>query len=99
EVRLANRRASSAVAIQREYLAAARELCARREAEQADLIRDWAEVLDDLEAEPLRCRDRLDLGAQLALFREFQSAEGFTDDDPWLRSLDLEYHRLDPAAG
>jgi proteasome accessory factor A len=56
-------------------------------------------VIEDLEADPLRCRDRLDWVAKYTLLREFQSTEGFADDDPWLQSLDLEYHRLDPTAG
>jgi proteasome accessory factor A len=47
----------------------------------------------------MRCRDRLDWVAKLALIREFQAAQNIGDDDPWLRSLDLEYHRLDLEAG
>ena len=33
------------------------------------------------------------LGVKLGLYRSL------ADDDPWLCSLDLEYHRLDPAEG
>jgi proteasome accessory factor A len=63
------------------------------------LVAAWAEVLNDLEADPLRCRDRLDWVAKHALLREFQEAQNLRADDPWFQSLDLEYHRLDPAEG
>ncbi len=63
------------------------------------LLRAWREILEDLSVDPRRCRDRLDWVAKHELVRNFQRAENLADDDPWLRSLDLEYHRLDPAEG
>ena len=66
---------------------------------KAALWADWDRVLTDLEADPMRCRDRLDWVAKLALIRQFQAAQNIGDEDPWLRSLDLEYHRLDLEAG
>jgi Pup amidohydrolase len=33
------------------------------------------------------------------LLREFQKSQNIGDSDPWLRSLDLEYHRLDLTEG
>ncbi len=47
----------------------------------------------------MRCRDRLDWVAKLALIREFQAAQNLSADDPWLQSLDLEYHKLDRQNG
>ncbi|HEY6166429.1 MAG TPA: proteasome accessory factor PafA2 family protein, partial [Verrucomicrobiae bacterium] len=67
--------------------------------ERAQLVKDWEEVLNDLETEPARCRDRLDWVAKLALLREFQASEKVADDDPLLRALDLAYHQLDPEQG
>ena len=99
EVKLANRRPSTALAVQRDYLDAVKELCDLSTPERAALVADWEAVLDDLEADPLRCRDRLDWVAKLALIREFQAAQNLANDDPWLQSLDLEYHRLDFDAG
>lgn len=99
EVKLANRRPSTALAVQREFLAAVKELCDLSTSERAALVADWEAVLNDLEADPLRCRDRLDWAAKLALIREFQAAQDIANDDPWLQSLDLEYHRLDFDAG
>ncbi len=90
---------STALEVQRQYLEAVRDLCDTSDPERAHLLAAWTTVLDDLATEPMKCRDRLDWAAKYALLREFQSAQGLADDDPWLQSLDLEYHRLDPAEG
>lgn len=99
EVALQEGRPSTAVAIQRQYLEAVKQLCDLSLPEKADLVADWEEALNDLETDWLRCRDRLDWVAKLALIREFQDAQSLQDDDPWLRSFDLEYHRLDMTEG
>jgi Pup amidohydrolase len=98
EVGLQNR-ASNAVEIQRAYLKAVREVCDLSKAESAEVARDWEEVLNDLESGPMKCRDRLDWVAKLCLIADFRAAQNIAEDDPWLRSLDLEYHRLDFAEG
>jgi proteasome accessory factor PafA2 len=99
EVKLQGHRAATALSVQRLYLGAVKGLCDLSSPEKTQLVADWEAVLDDLEADPLRCRDRLDWVAKFALLREFQSAENVADDDPWLRSLDLAYHLLDPEHG
>jgi proteasome accessory factor PafA2 len=99
EVRLENGRPSTALAVQRAHLDVVRQVCDLNPPGKAALVADWAAVLNDLEADYRRCRDRLDWVAKLALIREFQAANGVSDADPWLQSLDLEYHRLDLAAG
>ncbi len=90
---------STALEIQRVYLAAVRDVCDLSYPERSELVADWENVLNDLEADYTRCRDRLDWVAKLGLIREFQAAQNLPDDDPWLRALDLEYHRLDLAEG
>jgi Pup amidohydrolase len=67
--------------------------------EASELVRDWEGVIEDLGADPRRCRDRLDWVAKRQLIEEFQREQGLSGDDPWLRSLDLEYHRLDYNEG
>jgi len=95
EVALAGCRPATALSVQRDYLAAVKDLCDLSQPERAGLVADWEAVLNDLEADPRRCRDRLDWVAKLELLREFQSAQNLAEDDPWLQSLDLEYHRAD----
>lgn len=99
ELMLDGQRPSTGLDVQRQYLNAVRAVCDLSPAGKAALVADWEAVLNDLETDFMRCRNRLDWVAKLGLVREFQAAQGLADDDPWLRSLDLEYHRLDPAEG
>jgi proteasome accessory factor A len=99
ELKLLGGRSSTAVNVQREYLQAVRELCDLEHPERAMIVRDWEEALNDLETDFIRCRDRLDWVAKHALISEFQASQNIAEDDPWLRSLDLEYSRLDLQEG
>lgn len=90
---------SSAIAIQRAYLDAIRARLDLTAPARAQLVQDWETVLNDLEIDPTRCRNRLDWVAKYTLIREFQEAQGVADDDAWLQSLDLAYHHLDPDQG
>ena len=99
ELILQNSQMSTAIEVQRKYLQAVRELCDLSGPAKSQIVSDWETVLDDLESDYLRCRNRLDWVAKLALIREFQAAQNLSDDDPWLQSLDLEYHRLDSEEG
>jgi proteasome accessory factor A len=99
EVALEGRKPSTAIAVQREYLAAVRNVCDLTVPAKAELVADWESVLNDLETDVTRCRNRIDWVAKLCLVREFQESQKVADDDPWVQSLDLEYHRLDPSEG
>ena len=98
-VALENGAVSSALAVQRAWCQAARDFCDLTDPAKAAVWADWNQVLTDLETDPMRCRNRLDWVAKLALIRQFQAAQNIGDNDPWLQSLDLEYHRLDLEAG
>jgi proteasome accessory factor PafA2 len=99
EVTLLENKCSNALAVQRDYWIAVSELCDMSDPAKAAIVRDWDNVLIDLEADPMRCRDRLDWVAKLALIQEFREGQNISASDPWLQSLDLEYHRLDRATG
>ena len=92
-------RVCRATGIQAAYADLVEAHCDLTDPARAEILGAWRDVLHDLESDPRRCRDRLDWVAKHELIRSFQSAEGIADDDPWLRSLDLEYHRLDEAEG
>ncbi len=98
-VRLDADRPSTALEVQSGYLRAVRDCCDLSAPHRKALVEAWESVLQDLARDPLLCADRLDWVAKRQLIRRFQDAEGIADADPWLRSLDLEYHRLDPAEG
>lgn len=94
EVKSARGRATTALEIQRQYLRLAEKHGDLSVPWKAQVLAEWRTVLDDLEKDFKRCRNRLDWVAKLCLLREFQEAQDVPDDDPWLQSLDLEYHRL-----
>ena len=99
ELKLMEGKTSTALETQRQYLAAVKAACDLSLPAKAAVVKDWETALDDLEADVMRCRNRLDWVAKLALVREFQAAQNIAPEDPWLQSLDLEYHRLDRAEG
>jgi proteasome accessory factor A len=99
EIALESGQTETALAVQRAYLSAVREICDLSVPAKAAVVADWDAVLNDLERDVMRCRNRLDWVAKLALVREFQKNQQLPDDDPWLQSLDLEYHRLDMTEG
>jgi len=98
-VRTAGGRATTAIAIQRDYLELVRAFAPPEDADWKAVIDAWATVLGDLESDPLKTSDRLDWSAKYRLIERFRESEGLSPEDPWLRSLDLEYHRLDRAQG
>src|SRR5438093_5613044 len=99
ELMLEGGQLSTAVAVQRVYLSAVREVCDLTAPAKAALVTQWEGVLNDLESDVMRCRNRLDWVAKLGLVRDFQKSQQLSDKDPWLQSLDLEYHRLDLSEG
>lgn len=99
EVKVSNKKTSTALEVQRVYLEAVKAVCDLSTPSRIALVADWEAALNDLETDFMRCRDRLDWVAKYALVREFQAAQNIAPDDPWLQSLDLEYHRLDLAEG
>ena len=60
--------------------------------------REWETVLNDLAGRHL-CRDRLDWVAKKFLLMTMQEAEGLEWTDPWLQSIDLEYHNVSLEQG
>ncbi len=95
-----NGRRTNAVEVQRRYLDLVRRYGFEEDGEEWRRVVDvWEETLDDLESEPLGTADRLDWSAKYRLIEDFRARENIAGDDPWVRSLDLAYHRLDPEEG
>ncbi|MBI5426897.1 MAG: proteasome accessory factor PafA2 family protein [Nitrospinae bacterium] len=63
------------------------------------VIREWERVLEELKTAPEKLSDRIDWAIKEKLFLQFMETEGVDWDDPWMQSLDLEYHNLDPERG
>lgn len=94
-VELKNGRHVSAFDIQRAYLERARKEYFGRDPETDWLIHQWETILNDLEKDPMQCLDRLDWVAKKWLLELFVESEKIPWEDPWVQSLDLEYHNVD----
>ncbi len=90
---------TTAVEVQRQYLQLAQDYCTNVGADWLNLLAAWETTLADLQRDPLSTADRLDWSAKFKLIEQFRQAEKLAEDDPWLPSLDLSYHLLDPQQG
>ena len=63
------------------------------------MLRRWAEVLDDLAIDPMRCADRLDWPAKLRLLEGYRSRDGLAWGDSRLQLVDLQYSDVRPDKG
>jgi len=99
-IELRDGRKISAIEIQRIYLAAARKsLGISLDEEPRWLLREWENVLNDLERDVSLCRDRVDWVMKKFLLTALQEEEKLVWSDPWLQSIDLEYHNINLDEG
>ena len=98
-VSLVGARTISAIDIQRAYLRAAQQRLSGRDEDTDWVLATWQQILDDLERDPALCRDRLDWVAKKWMLEAFMAAENVDWEDPWLQSLDLEYHSVHREEG
>ncbi len=97
-VELKGGRKISAIDLQRIFLQAAARMEDANE-ERRWILAEWDAVLRDLESDPLSTRDRVDWAAKKTLLDAFQKEEKLSWSDPWLQSIDLEYHNIDLERG
>ncbi|PRY47562.1 proteasome accessory factor A [Geodermatophilus tzadiensis] len=101
-VRLRDGRRMTALDVQRAYLDQAERFVDRggeADEQTADVLRRWAEVLDDLAADPMRLADRLDWPAKLRLLEGYRSRDGLEWGDSRLQLVDLQYSDVRPEKG
>lgn len=89
----------TALEIQEAYLEVAEKAFAGKDREWDWILVEWKKTLDELRHSPEKLSDRIDWAIKEKLFTEFMESEGIGWDDPMLKSLDLEYHNLDPDRG
>src|SRR5581483_9958712 len=92
-IELRDGRKISAIDIQRLYLVAAQKHCSQDD-ETKWLLKEWEQILNDLQQDVMRCSDRLDWVAKKFLLSTFRESEQLDWSDPWLQSIDLEYHNI-----
>jgi proteasome accessory factor A len=102
QVRLRDGRRMTAIEVQRLYLEMAARFVERRgedDEQTRDVLARWAEVLDDLEADPMRLADRLDWPAKLRLLEGYRARDGLGWGDSRLQLVDLQYSDVRPDKG
>ena len=77
------------------FLAA--EALGQKDADTVWILEAWRSAMKDLREDPLRLLGRVDWITKHTLLDQFRQSENLSWQDPWLESLDLEYHQLDPA--
>jgi len=97
--RLENGQTRTALEIQHAFLALAQHYLAGQSEENDWIIREWASVLEGLERDPMSMVGKIDWVAKKWLLQTFIDNEHLSWHDPWLQSLDLEYHNLNPQRG
>jgi proteasome accessory factor A len=101
-VRLRDGRRMTAIDVQRSYLDLAEKFVDERgevDEQTRDVLQRWAEVLDDLAVDPMRCADRLDWPAKLRLLEGYRSRDGLGWGDSRLHLVDLQYSDVRPEKG
>jgi proteasome accessory factor A len=98
-IELKDGRKISAIDVQRIYLRAASKLNNGASEDRQWILREWENVLNDLERDVMSTRDRIDWTAKKFLLDALQEEEKLSWSDPWLQSIDLEYHNLDLDQG
>lgn len=98
-VTLATGETCSALDIQEKYFEAARKYCWGQDEETNWVLEQWESVLSDLRKDYTVLIGRVDWASKLWLLETFREAENLTWEDPWLKSLDLEYHNVDTQKG
>lgn len=89
----------SALDIQEEFLTHAERNFQGRDEETDWILDSWRFTLEALATKPEVLIGGVDWISKKWMLEQFREAEGLEWNDPWLQSLDLEYHNIDPEKG
>lgn len=98
-ITLESGKTASALDLQEQYLEAALRHCQGQDEETDWVLREWEGVLRDLRDDYVKLVGRVDWASKLWLLETFREEERLDWSHPWLKSLDLEYHNLNPERG
>ncbi len=96
-VALADGSMADAVGLLQSYCDAAQREFHGRDDETDVLLKIWADTLAGLRTDPVTLVGKVDWITKKWLFEQFKEQEGLAWADPWLKSQDLEFHKVDPV--
>ncbi|TFE66613.1 peptidase [Methylacidiphilum sp. Yel] len=99
EIELAQGGRTTAIELQNEYADWVARYVDLDHPEKEKVWKAWKETLRTLSSNPYELKDRLDWMAKFWLLQTFREDQNLSWDDPWLQSLDLEYHLVDRSRG
>ena len=85
--------------IQHDFLTHAEQHLRGQDDETDWILESWRFTLEALATKPELLLGGVDWISKKWMLDRFVEAEGIDWSDPWLQSLDLEYHNIDPARG
>lgn len=98
-VRLKHGRTATGLEIQEQYFSAAQRTLSGSDADCDWVLHEWGEALHLLRHDRSQLIGKLDWVTKLWLLETFMAEERIGWDDPWLASLDLEYHNVNAERG
>ncbi|MBV9657854.1 MAG: proteasome accessory factor PafA2 family protein [Verrucomicrobia bacterium] len=98
-VRLENGRTADALDVQCRFLELAQKHLSGSDEETDWLLAQWQFTLGAIRAKPEALLGGVDWISKKWLLEAFRAEENLGWQDPWLQSLDLEYHNINPAKG
>ena len=98
-VQLENGETIGSLDVQWQFQQLAHKHLAGRDEETDWVLESWSFTLDALANKPEALLGGVDWLTKKWLLETFMAAENVSWQDPWLQSLDLEYHNIDPAKG
>lgn len=101
DLRLSNGKATTAVAIQHQYLKAAMDFYACHDLSQItkDILVRWEDTLGKLEQDPMSLHRELDWVAKRRMMLSYMDRRGCGWNDSRIRLLDFQYHDIRPNKG
>jgi proteasome accessory factor A len=98
-VHLENGKTIGALDVQWEFHHLAQKYLRNSSAETNWLLENWGFVLEAIASNHQALIGGVDWITKKWLLEAFVESEGLSWEDPWLQSIDLEYHNIDPLCG
>ena len=99
EVILRNGRHTTALELQIDMMQTAKKHLTGMNQETDWIINEWDSILNDIPKGPEALIGRVDWATKYWMLSEFRKEENLDWHDPWLKSLDLEYHNINKDSG
>lgn len=96
-VTLESGRKASAIELQEAFLREGEKHLRGKDADTDWTLIEWRKTLEALAADPYQLVGKIDWISKKWLLEAFMESEGKEWSDPWMASLDLEYHNLNAA--